>query len=81
MIFFIIAIGIYFTFIASVFNFANDKYNEKSQTLKEFVGDTVILNKDTLFVVDYSTFNNTLTLSNGVEVGSEFMLTLPKMEK
>jgi hypothetical protein len=43
-------------------------YNE----MNAMVGDTVIINKDTLVIVNFSVIESTLTLSNGTEIHTSF---------
>jgi hypothetical protein len=45
------------------------------------VGNQVILRKDTLFVMDYSIFNDSYTLENGLKIDREFYETLEKIER
>ncbi len=40
---------------------------------KSYIGTDVIIGSDTLIIVDYSSLYKTYTLSNGVEVGFDFV--------
>lgn len=48
-----------------------DIYEEKSEPLKELVGEQVLINGDTLEVVNYNTLNQTVTLDNDVKIDAE----------
>jgi len=50
-----------------------DELNSLDQDMKNAIGDTIILQQDTLIIIDYSLFNENFTLSNGKEVSSEFV--------
>lgn len=53
--------------------FASSIENE-SQQYKNKIGNKIILEKDTLTIIDYSLFNQTFTLSNGKTVNKSFIL-------
>ena len=40
---------------------------------KAKIGQQIILNKDTLIIIDYSLWNNTYTLENGIVISKEFL--------
>jgi len=48
---------------------------EKNEEIKELVGKQVIIQKDTLVVIDYSLLDNTYTLSNGIDYDIDFVKT------
>lgn len=50
---------------------------KETSKLKEKVGQKVIMNKDTLLIIDYSLFNNTLKLSTGQDVSFDLIEKLP----
>lgn len=43
---------------------------------KAFIGQKVILNHDTLLIVDYSIVNNNLTLSNGMKIDTALVKSI-----
>lgn len=69
----LLTIAGYFLFWTIVIKAGSKAYEDASEPLKEYVGDTVVINKDTLIVVDYSTWNSTLELSNGTSVDVELI--------
>lgn len=59
-------------FMAVVFfitTILQDKLHSKYESL---IGRSVVVNKDTLQIVDYSVFANSVTLSNGIEVSMHY---------
>lgn len=51
---------------------------DNDKRLKSVIGKSVILNKDTLVVTDYSLLKSEYTLSNGVTVAENFKFTFIK---
>ena len=47
--------------------------DDASAKYKEHIGEDYILNKDTLTIIDYSIWNDSFTLSNGVEVSYQLI--------
>ena len=45
---------------------------------KEKIGQQVILNKDTLIIINYSLWDDTYTLENGIIISKEFLNLKPK---
>ena len=66
---FVVLIVCLFIFIGIIMK-AN---NEEVTVYEQMIGDTVIINKDTLIVVDYSRLDATVTLSNGVKVSKSLV--------
>lgn len=56
------------------------EYSKAENSIKKEVGKKVILEKDTLTIIDYSILNDTYTLSNGVKVSFELVEKLKKVE-
>lgn len=44
--------------------------------IKSNIGKTIIINKDTLIITDYSMLNSNYTLSNGTKVSFEYINNL-----
>lgn len=72
----VIGFGLFLLLLIGVFilliNGLVKDLNENEKSFKATIGGSVVLNGDTLTVVDYSTWDNTLKLSNGVSVSTEF---------
>lgn len=49
--------------------------NSQDSTWKSYIGKSVVIKSDTETIVNYSQFNNTFTLSNGVKVDTAFYCT------
>ena len=47
--------------------------NEYQTEMKSHLGDTVVLNKDTCIITDYSMFDDSYTLSNGSTVNIDLI--------
>lgn len=45
-----------------------ERIDQEEDKYKNHIGEYYILDKDTLTIVDYSIFNKTFTLSNGVKL-------------
>lgn len=45
----------------------------KKDEMETHIGDTIIISKDTLIVVNYSLWDGSYTLSNGVEVAGNLI--------
>lgn len=59
-----LSIGIY------LLNGLTKDFTKESDSLKSHIGETVIIKKDTLIIVDYSYLNDNFTLSNGTKVST-----------
>jgi len=66
---FIIAIGV----LGEIGKKALYGYEQATEQLEYNLNKQVIINNDTLTIVDYSTWNDTYTLSNGIEINSSFI--------
>lgn len=58
--------------------------NDLESTLNEYeekIGDKVVLNKDTLMIVDYSYINGTFTLENGQEINYKLLDNIEYIKK
>jgi hypothetical protein len=69
---FVLFIGIMFK-VKTTFMVIEDEVKEYESELSSYLGDTVVINKDTLTVVNYSIFNETLILSNSVEISPKLI--------
>jgi len=49
-----------------------NSYNSYEDSVKIMVGDKVLLEKDTLSIIDYSLVNKTYELSNGSNISFDF---------
>ena len=56
--------------------FLESQLNKKTDTYKEKVGERIVLNKDTLTIIDYSFTNENFKLSNGQEISFELVKKL-----
>ena len=74
-----IAIYIYFLIGKAAVDEYN-KFDENTEVLKELVGEEVILKGDTLLVIDYSSFNDNVTLEDGRKISGELAKKLEKVE-
>jgi len=63
----IITLGILYSFY-----FVGSLVHSEINNFKSFVGQQVVIKKDTLLVVDYSYWKNTLILSTGTSVNIKF---------
>ena len=62
------------TVLASVlFILFGNKIDEQVAATKSFLGKKVVIEKDTLTVINYSTFMRTYKLSNGVDYDMDFV--------
>jgi len=74
-----ILIGIVIAFVMlicvvlfSITNAISDTYNETVIPLKEMVGERVVINDDTLQIINYSTIDEILILENGTKIDINF---------
>lgn len=71
-----VIIGTIIVFITSVTSFyyltnsLSSELNKKTDEYKSKIGQRIVIEKDTLTVVDYSIVMETFTLSNGKQVNS-----------
>jgi len=56
--------------------FLNTQLDKKTDEYKEKVGERIVLNKDTLTIIDYSFINENFKLSNGQEISFELVKKL-----
>jgi len=54
-------------------NYVISEGNKKKEVEKSFVGKQVVIEKDTMTIIDYSTFKQTYKLSNGIEYDMDFV--------
>lgn len=62
------------------FNMAASEFKSEYNKATEVIGQSVVLNGDTLMIIDYSLMDK-YTLSNGQEVGAELVKKLPKVQQ
>lgn len=71
-------LAVSFVAIFLTVNFVGNKLHKtlikEQQQYREHIGETHILEKDTLTIVDYSLFKESFTLSNGVEVNKNLII-------
>jgi hypothetical protein len=72
----IVVTVLYYTIIIWFVGGAIDAVNSEAEVYKEYIGKKYLYEGDTVLVIDYSLFNDTYTLSNGVKVNSA--LIIPK---
>ncbi len=79
---FLLVVGIiaFYIFVGKTAIEEYNKYDENTNTLKELVGEQIILKGDTLLVVDYSSINNTVTLDDNRKISGELAKKLNKVE-
>lgn len=59
-----------FMYLVSI---ATADYKKQHQPYIDKIGDTIVLKKDTLIIVDYSVLNQSFKLSNGAEVAKSLI--------
>ena len=59
-------------YIPFVVNKATGEIDAATGLMKSQMGESVVLNGDTLELTDYDIFSNTYTLSNGIEVSRAY---------
>lgn len=62
-----------FAFVYFMLFSLNNTMQEMDDEYKSNIGKEIILEKDTLTIVDYSLWDETYTLSNGVKVSTDFI--------
>lgn len=60
------------TMAVQVLNTTAEKLDEETTHIIHEVGKKVLIDKDTLIIMDYSILNQNYTLSNGVKISFEF---------
>jgi|TARA_R110000737_G_scaffold240714_1_gene252288 hypothetical protein len=55
--------------------------DKRDKEMKSHVGETVIIDKDTLTIIDYSFMDNNYTLGNGLKVSEAFLQNQNKDER
>jgi len=60
--------------VNNIFTKAGEEIKTIQNEYKSYIGETYIMKKDTLLIIDYSMFKETFTLSNGVEVNSSLII-------
>jgi hypothetical protein len=72
-----IVLIILFILFVIVFVFTTEKigdsFKESRQNMEQFLGETVIIQKDTLIITDYSMIERNYNLSNGATISYEFV--------
>ena len=61
---------VFWSFVAVILVNTNE---ENKKSIKNFVGKEVVIEKDTLVVIDYSTLQSTYKLSNGMDYDMDFI--------
>jgi len=55
-----------------------EKYRDINNSMESHLGDTIVINKDTCIVTDYSFVNSSYTLSNGSTINMELIENFKK---
>ena len=55
-------------------------YDKRDKEMKSHVGENIIINNDTLTIIDYSFTDNNYTLGNGLKVSEAFLQNQNKNE-
>jgi hypothetical protein len=74
LLFFVVVLALAWYLVITSFT---NSYNKEAAKYKERVGTKIVLNKDTLLIVDYSMLNDNFKLSNGQEVSIELVKKMP----
>lgn len=64
----------FFLIVIGISVLTKQDITHKRKIMESHIGETVVMNKDTLYVVDYSFFMKTYTLSNGTKIDQSFIL-------
>lgn len=59
--------------VNALFDSMKDGVNDISDKYKAHLGDKVVINKDTLIIIDYSLIESNYKLSNGSEVSFDYV--------
>ena len=57
-----------------------EQFNKEQSGFKSEIGQKVVLEKDTLLIIDYSSLMKTYTLSNGKEISFDLVSKLKKVK-
>lgn len=60
--------------LSSIFNDVETEIDDKKLEYEKYIGETVIIEKDTLTIVDYSIMGDNFTLSNGLNVNKKIII-------
>jgi hypothetical protein len=74
LLFFIVVLALAWYLLTTSFT---NSYNKEAAKYKERVGTKIVLNKDTLLILDYSMLNDNFKLSNGQEISIELVKKMP----
>jgi len=70
---FIIVVHVLTKMIAKPLEGLVKNYTEQEDLMESHVGDTIIMRKDTLIIIDFSVTNDTYTLDNGLTVNRKII--------
>lgn len=75
----LISIGLSLLIIGSIISVISLKreINKEKTKIEVNIGKRVVIEKDTLLIVDYSIYNDTYTLSDGKIISFELIKTIP----
>jgi len=68
-----ISMVVLWVLLAILFNGVKSNVNNAQETMSKNVGVKVVLDGDTLTIIDYTLIGNTYTLSNTAKVSAEFV--------
>jgi len=63
-------------FVGSIYymtTLLTEQIDIETKVYKDKVGEKIVLNKDTLTIIDYSMLNSNFTLENGTEISKELV--------
>jgi len=63
-------------FVGSIYymtTLLTEQIDRETKVYKDKVGEKIVLNKDTLTIIDYSMLNSNFTLENGTEISKELV--------
>ena len=69
---FLVGVGLFFILTFSISGLVNKALDESTQPYKEMINKRVVVEKDTLTVIDYSAIKDEIILSNGKIVALKY---------
>ena len=64
---------LFFLFVIGIAVVREQDITHERKNMESHIGEKVVINKDTIYVVDYSFFMKTYTMSNGTKVDQSFI--------
>ncbi len=81
IIIYVILVGFVIILTTTIILLISSQIEKQHNYYYQYIGDTIVIKKDTLFITDYSILNNVYILSNNQKFNSDLVIKLINIKK